>query len=316
MTVEEPQISGKVFRFLSAMHPALSKSERKRYAGYDPDEWYPWTPEVSAEFTDLMRRSPRDSSFARGFAYVAQRAIPEGGYIPTRTLFERLDLLPSAFRSPAGSGFEAQVDRAGHASVTYEGMPGFANVCIAIQGELVQRVQATGAHNVVVRHGQTCRVNGGERCEFEVEWTGETPPANAYAIEAKDLVGDVAASPELEGPPPAVEEAVAAAPQAGGAMNTASIQTGAPGAEPAVPLTADLTGEDLFLQLRKRLSEADRQARMYQDARSEIERLKLEISRLKAQADSEVARAKKEREDAVEIVADLKRKIRGLVADE
>ena len=58
---DSAQVSGKVFRFLSAMHPALSKAERKRYAGYDPDKWYPWTAEISAEFTDLMRRSPRAS---------------------------------------------------------------------------------------------------------------------------------------------------------------------------------------------------------------------------------------------------------------
>jgi len=315
MTVEGPQISGKVFRFLSAMHPALSKGERKRYAGYDPDKWYAWTPEISAEFTDLMRRSPRDSSFARGFAYVAQRAIPEGGYVPTRTLFECLSRLPAAFRGPEGSGFDGRVDRAGHAVVTYAGMPGFANVCIAIQGELTQRIQATGAHNVVVRHGQTCRVNGGARCEFEVEWTGETPPANAYAIEPKDLPAESDVSPAPAGATPASSE-IAAAPAAAEPVTMTYNQNEAPSAAPAASLTADLTGEDLFLQLRKRLSEADRQARMYQDARDEIERLKLEVSRIKAQTDSEIASAYKERDDALEMVADLKRKIRSLVADE
>ena len=94
----EAQLSGKVFRFLSAMHPALSKSERKRYAGYDPDKWYPWTSELSAEFTELMRRSPRDTSFARGFAYVAQRGIPEGQYVPTGALLDNLGRLPAAYR--------------------------------------------------------------------------------------------------------------------------------------------------------------------------------------------------------------------------
>jgi hypothetical protein len=316
MTVEGPEISGKVFRFLSAMHPALSKSERKRYAGYDPDKWYPWTPEVSAEFTDLMRRSPRDSSFARGFAYVAQRAIPEGGYVPTRTLLECLDRLPAAFRSPEGSGFEGRIERAGHASVSYGGMPGFSNVCIAIQGELAQRIQASGAHNVVVRHGQTCRVNGGPRCEFEVEWTGETPPANAYAIDLKDLPVESEESPAPQGAPTAAKEASAAAPATAESVIAPHDQSEARNAAPAVPLTTDLTGEDLFLQLRKRLSEADRQAHLYQDARNEIDRLKVEISRVKAQADSEVASAYKERDDALEMVADLKRKIRGLVADE
>lgn len=316
MTVEGPQISGKVFRFLSAMHPALSKSERKRYAGYDPDKWYAWTPEMSAEFTDLMRRSPRDSSFARGFAYVAQRAIPEGGYVPTRTLFECLDRLPAAFRSPKGSGFDGRFERSGHATVSYAGMPGFANVCIAIQGELAQRVQATGAHNVVVRHGQTCRVNGGTHCEFEVEWTGETAPANAYAIEPKDLFGESeAGAPPVEGEPASRQE-TAAAPTAAAPVTMTYNPDDAKSAAPTTPLTTDLTGEDLFLQLRKRLSEADRQARMYQDAHNEIERLKLEISRVKAQADSEISRAYKERDDALEMVADLKRKIRNLVAED
>jgi len=314
MTVEGPQVSGKVFRFLSAMHPALSKSERKRYAGYDPDKWYGWTPEIAAEFTDLMRRSPRDSSFARGFAYVAQRAIPEGGYVPTRTLLECLDRLPAAYRSPEGSGYEGRIDRNGHAVVAYAGMPGFANVCIAVQGELTQRVQATGAHNVVVRHGPTCRVNGGPRCEFEIEWSGETPPANAYAIESKDL-------PELGAIPTptalASKEEAPAAPSAPETVKPTMYEAEeTPTAAPMAPLAGELTGEDLFVQLRKRLSEADRQARMYQDARNEIERLKVEVSRVKAQADSEIARANKERDDALEAVADLRRKIRAMVSDD
>jgi hypothetical protein len=156
---DSPQVSGKVFRFLSAMHPALSKAERKRYAGYDPDKWYPWTPEISAEFTDLMRRSPRDTSFARGFAYVAQRAIPEGGYVPTPMLFDRIAELPAAYRGPEGSGFDSRVERPGRATVSYGGMPGFANVCIAIQGELTQRIQATGAQSVA----STARLSASSR---------------------------------------------------------------------------------------------------------------------------------------------------------
>jgi hypothetical protein len=85
---------------------------------------------------------------------------------------------------------------------------------------------------------------------------------------------------------------------------------------PSVPLDSELTGEDLFLQLRKRLSEADRQARLYNDARSEVERLKLEVARVRAQADAEIARAAKERDDALAATADLKRRIRSLVADD
>ena len=327
---DTPQVSGKVFRFLSAMHPALSKAERKRYAGYDPDKWYPWTPDMSAEFTDLMRRSPRDTSFARGFAYVAQRAIPEGGYIPTRMLFERISRLPAAFRGPNGSGFDGRIDRPGHAVVSYGGMPGFANVCIAIQGELTQRVQATGAQSVVVRHSKTCRVNGAAQCEFEVEWQGEAPPANAHPIDDADLAepdgvenaaarADVnAATParadrtmlEDLAPPRAAIEPVRETQDSRDTSMANMTNTSPP------LLDSDLTGEDLFLQLRKRLSEADRQARLYNDSRNEVERLKLEVARTRAQADAEIARAAKERDDALAAMADLKRRIRALVADE
>jgi hypothetical protein len=330
---DTPQVSGKVFRFLSAMHPALSKAERKRYAGYDPDKWYPWTPDMSAEFTDLMRRSPRDTSFARGFAYVAQRAIPEGGYVPTRMLFERISRLPAAFRGPSGSGFDGRIDRPGHALVSYGGMPGFANVCIAIQGELTQRVQATGAQSVVVRHGKTCRVNGAAQCEFEVEWQGETAPANAHPIDEADLAATVGADGsaarteanpvaaargdrtmlEELAPPRAAIEPVR---ETQDSRDTSMANMTNPSHPPPPLLDSDLTGEDLFLQLRKRLSEADRQARLYNDSRNEVERLKLEVARTRAQADAEVARAAKERDDALAAMADLKRRIRALVADE
>ncbi len=324
---ETAEVSGKVFRFLSAMHPALSKAERKRYAGYDPDKWYPWTAEISAEFTDLMRRSPRDSSFARGFAYVAQRASPEGGYVPTRMLFDRLSRLPAAYRGPGGSGFDSRIDRPGHAMVAYAGMPGFANVCIAIQGELTQRVQASGAQSVVVRHAKTCRVNGAPQCEFEIEWSGETAPANAHAIADADLAAfglasDPAASidpapsarartertilEELAPPRAAIEPVREMHDSRDSTTSGAS----------SLPLDAELTGEDLFLQLRKRLSEADRQARLYNDARNEVERLKLEASRVRAQADAEIARANQERDGVLAEMAELKRRIRALVADE
>ena len=322
---ESAQVSGKVFRFLSAMHPALSKAERKRYAGYDPDKWYPWSADVSAEFTDLMRRSPRDTSFARGFAYVAQRAIPEGGYVPTRTFFDRLSRLPAAYRGPEGSGFDARMDRPGHAVVSYGGMPGFANVCIAIQGELTQRVQASGAQSVVVRHGKTCRVNGATLCEFEVEWSGEAPPANAHPLDETDLAaifgGDEPAPPRAE-PPPSTRARSERTMLEDLAPPRASIEPVRDMHEPSdvtaptAPLDSELTGEDLFLQLRKRLSEADRQARLYNDARGEVERLKLEVARVRAQADAEIARVVKERDDVIATLADLKRRIRALVADE
>ena len=321
------QVSGKVFRFLSAMHPALSKAERKRYAGYDPDKWYAWTSDISAEFTDLMRRSPRDTSFARGFAYVAQRAIPEGGYVPTRVLFDRISRLPAAYRGPDGSGFDGRIDRPGHAVVSYAGMPGFANVCIAIQGELTQRIQASGAQSVVVRHGKTCRVNGAPQCEFEVEWSGETAPANAHPLDDADLAAIFGGG---EPQPPRGEAAtIRARPERSIledlAPPRAAIEpvrdmhdpSDASTSNPSIgPLDTELTGEDLFLQLRKRLSEADRQARLYNDARSEVERLKLEVARVRAQADAEIARAIKERDEGIAALADLKRRIRALVADE
>jgi hypothetical protein len=194
-------------------------------------------------------------------------------------------------------------------------------------------VQATGAQSVVVRHAKTCRVNGSPQCEFEVEWSGEAPPANAHPIEEADLaataavespaaraeaVGATRARPDrtmLEelAPPRAAIEPVREAQYSRDSRDASMTSTVNP---PPSPLDADLTGEDLFLQLRKRLSEADRQARLYNDARSEVERLKLEVARMRAQTDAEVARAAKERDDVLAAMVDLKRRIRALVADE
>ena len=352
--VSGPQISGKVFRFLSAMHPALSKSERKRYAGYDPEKWYTWTPDLSAEFTELMRRSPRDTSFARGFAYVAQRAIPEGQYVPTGALLDHLDQLPGAYRGPDGSGFEAAVDRPGHAVVRYYGLPGFTNVCIAVQGELVQRMQSSGAHSVVVKHRPTCRLDGEGACEFDLEWSGESPPAEARPARMQEIVMSyereirdpaapagapattVPSAREVTEPVPApaqpayagepkggyaAEPMRAAAPAAatgfgygnGGTHAHAHVEP-PPAERPS--LDQDLaTSEDLFVQLRKRLAEADRQARLYADAQQEIDRLRVEVSRVRAQAEAEVAQVEKERNETAEALADMKRRIRAIVGD-
>ena len=314
------EVSGKVFRFLSAMHPSLSKSERKRYAGFDPDKWYPWTPEVSAEFTDLMRRSPRDTSFARGFTYVAQRAVPEGRYVPTTDLLANLGRLPAAFRGPQGSGYEATVDGPGHARVVYSGMPGFSNACIAIQGELTQRMQASGAQGVIVKHGSSCRVNGADVCEFEVEWSGETPPPDAEPLDLRELLGDEVATAEpvvASGPPP---EPAQAPEQRAQQAPAAAVEESAAEARPAGDVAAELGGgqssEDLFVQLRKRLAEADRHAQLYRDAQQEIDRLKVELSRLRAQAQADVAQAEKERDEAREALATLKDRIRTIVADD
>jgi len=313
------------------MHPALSKSERKRYAGYDPDKWYPWTQELSSEFTELMRRSPRDTSFARGFAYVAQRAIPEGQYVPTGALLDNLAGLPAAFRSQFGSGFEAQMDRPGHAIVRYSGMPGFANVCIAVQGELVQRLQASGAHSVVVKHRPSCRLNGAEVCEFDVEWSGESPPAEARPARTQEIVMEYE-RPSFQAPsaapvPRESAEPLAAAPRtyvSGEHMRAgaAAAYSGSNGgghvqAELHSQTSADAgTSEDLFLQLRKRLAEADRQARLYADAQQEIDRLRVELGRVRAQAEAEVAQAEKEKNEALDALADFKRRIRVVVGND
>lgn len=380
--MENPQISGKVFRFLSAMHPALSKAERKKYAAYDPDKWYDWTPEVSSEFTDLMRRSPRDTSFARGFAYVAQRAVPEGQYIPTGDLLEHLTCLPAAYRGPKGTGFRAELDKPGHATVSYGGMPGFANVCIAIQGELTQRLQASGAQSVIVKHAETCRVSGGEECRFDVEWSGEVPPSGAEAAATKTLL-DEELVPSVSGNAQAAEsEAPAvAAPQATGEHSRSSViarlradgrtatsvaasaggsavaatalaerrdvseapevaenlpvevtpaperapQPKAPAADEgrlAAEMLASVgedvggSNDDLFVQLRKRLADADRQARMYAEAQSQIEALRVELSRMRAHAEAEIAAAARERDEATEAFAELKRRIRSTISDD
>jgi hypothetical protein len=325
--VEGPQVSGKVFRFLSAMHPALSKSERKRYAGYDPDKWYPWTPDLSLEFTELMRRSPRDTSFARGFAYVAQRAVPEGHYVPTGALLDSLNRLPAAYRGPDGSGFDAETDRPGHAIVRYSGMPGFTNVCIAVQGELVQRLQASGAHSVVVKHRPSCRLNGAEVCEFEVEWSGESAPAEARPVRTQEIMMDydredyrmpsagaqTGAEPLAAASPRGYSQAERPATSFGGGNGGGRSQT-----EPDQAAAASDLGssEDLFAQLRKRLAEADRQARLYADAQQEIDRLRVEFGRVRAQAEAEVAQAGKEKSEALDALADLKRRIRAVVGND
>jgi hypothetical protein len=311
------------------MHPALSKAERKRYAGFDPDKWYPWTVEVSSEFTDLMRRSPRDTSFARGFAYVAQRAVPEGSYIPTTSLLQHIAQLPAAFRGPEGTGFDAQLDGSGHAIVRYAGMPGFANVCIAIQGELTQRLQASGAQSVVVKHGANCRVNGADCCEFEVEWSGETPPPDTTPANLGELVDAIAPAGRSDQPQHAsagggpAQHAAAAAIHAAAPSPLDSATPSASASSSVAAASADLTdaqrgdagGDDLFQQLRKRLAAADRQARLYAEAQKEIDALRVELSRVKAQSEADIAQASGEREEAVKAAAELKRRIREMVGE-
>ena len=184
------EVSGKLFRFLSAMHPSLSRAERQSYAEYDADSWYPWNEETASRFNELMRSAPRDSSFARGFAYVAQKAIPEGRYLSVPELLEHLDRLPSAFRGEYGSGFEARLEEPFKARISYAGMPGFANSCIAVAGELAQRLQASGGKGVRVRHVEGCRLQDEERCNFEVTWKSEADPRGAELMAASSLLGE------------------------------------------------------------------------------------------------------------------------------
>ena len=186
------EVSGKLFRFLSAMHPSLSRAERQSFAEYDADSWYPWNGETASRFNELMRSAPRDSSFARGFAYVAQKAIPEGRYLSVPELLEYLDRLPSAFRGEYGSGFETRLEEPFKARISYAGMPGFANSCIAVAGELAQRLQASGGKGVRVRHVEGCRLQDEERCNFEVTWKSEADPRGAELMAASSLLGEEA----------------------------------------------------------------------------------------------------------------------------
>ncbi|MBC8293689.1 MAG: hypothetical protein H8E45_11060 [Proteobacteria bacterium] len=186
------EVSGKLFRFLSAMHPSLSRAERQSFAEYDADSWYPWNEETASRFNELMRSAPRDSSFARGFAYVAQKAIPEGRYLSVPELLEYLDRLPAAFRGEYGSGFEARLEEPFKARISYAGMPGFANSCIAVAGELAQRLQASGGKGVRVRHVEGCRLQDEERCNFEVTWKSEADPRGVELVAASSLLGEEA----------------------------------------------------------------------------------------------------------------------------
>jgi len=208
--VESAQISGKVFRFLSTMHPSLSKPERKRYAEFDPDKWYPWTADIAGEFTDLMRRSPRDTSFARGLAYAATKGLPEDSRLSPTDVVAGLATLPAAFVGPAGSGFEVSMQRPGHAEVFYRGMPGFSNVCIAIAGELTQRLQAVGARGLDVKHGEGCRLQGADACRFEVRWSADpgekqAPPADPVRTSEASVSRFADPAPRPAATPPSLQ---------------------------------------------------------------------------------------------------------------
>lgn len=321
------------------MHPALSKAERKRYAGFDPDKWYDWTSEISHEFSELMRRSPRDTGFARGLAYVAQKAIPEGRYVPTAELLDYIADLPAAFRGTRGSGYNLAANGRGRATVSYAGMPGFNNVCIAIQGELAQRLEASGAKSVVVRHGDQCRLNGSDHCTFEVEWQGESAPKGANPVTIKDVVGDAAPANAAAGAgngtgaqqkaaaPAAAQQpqqrkktaqpaAKAAAVTGGAATETKSQKSGEQGSmQESQDQQAGNIEDALLSQLKERLSEADRHFRLYMEAKEEVEQLRLELAQVKAQSEANISEINREKQELQDALGELKQRVRALVSD-
>ena len=311
--MESAQISGKVFRFLSTMHPSLSKPERKRYAEFDPDKWYPWTSDIAGEFTDLMRRSPRDTSFARGLAYAATKGLPEDAKLSPTEVVASLASLPAAFVGPAGSGFEVQMERPGFAEVFYRGMPGFSNVCIAIAGELTQRLQAVGARGLDVRHAEGCRLQGADACRFEIRWSADpNEKTSAPPIESESRRNDHApesgARPSAslrfdDAPPPPPRPQVSARPappprpaSAASLMSSAATASGG-------------SAEDLFEQLRSRLVDAERQTARHTELEQHIAALEarggeLEAALADAEADARAARME---------LAELKRRMRELI---
>jgi len=314
------------------MHPALSKAERKRYAGFDPEKWYDWTPEISQEFSELVRRSPSDTGFARGFAYVAQKAIPEGTYVPTEDLLRHLAELPAAFRTVDGSGYRVVSNVTNRATVVYVGMPGFNNVCAAIAGELQQRLEASGAENVVVRHGDDCRSKGNDGCSFEIQWGGQTPPGGASRIDVGELLNGVSKSPsvgEEAGGPTAPKseqrpklQAVPTPDRPSSSVTNVS-KTKKTSANSGEHLSMqeqqnEQSGnvEDaLLVQLKDRLSEADRHFRLYMEAKEELERIRLEFAQVKAQSEAQIAEIKREKQEAQDALDELKQRIHALVSD-
>ncbi|HEY2775104.1 MAG TPA: hypothetical protein VGK20_13745 [Candidatus Binatia bacterium] len=314
--MESAQISGKVFRFLSTMHPSLSKPERKRYAEFDPDRWYPWTADIAGEFTDLMRRSPRDTSFARGLAYAATKGLPEDSRLTATEVVAGLSTLPSAFVDSAGSGFDVNMQRPGFAEVYYRGMPGFANVCIAIIGELTQRLQAVGARGLDVKHAEGCRLQGSDACKFEVRWTADPGDARAPAATAVERPVERPSSALYETTSERSYERSAAAPEPSpNPWPSISPRPSAPAAAPvaaAAPVTSNAasgSAEDLFEQLRGRLADAERQSARYAELEAHITALEAHSAEL----EGALAAARSDADSARHALADLKRRLRDLV---
>jgi hypothetical protein len=316
--VESAQISGKVFRFLSTMHPSLSKPERKRYSEFDPDKWYPWTPDIAGEFTDLMRRSPRDTSFARGLAYAATKGLPEDAKLSATDVVAGLSTLPAAFVGPSGSGFEVSIQGPGVADVFYRGMPGFANVCIAIAGELTQRLQAVGARALDVKHAEGCRLQGADACRFEVRWSAD-PGDRAPSEQPLERPADRSVERAFERPVESSTRATSLLGEASMRFDDAPAPRAAVSARPAAPpmavpapaasMPTGNSADDLFEQLRSRLVDAERQTARHTELETHISALnahaaELENALAEAQADARAAR---------DALADLKRRLRDLV---
>jgi hypothetical protein len=328
-SVETQQISGKVFRFLSTMHPSLSKPERKRYADFDPDKWYPWTADIAGEFTDLMRRSPRDTSFARGLAYAATKGLPEDTKLTPTDVVAGLASLPAAFVGPSGSGFEVKMDRPGFAEVFYRGMPGFSNVCIAIAGELTQRLQAVGARGLEVKHAEGCRLQGGDSCKFEIRWSADpgdkvSAPASAAAAPPPPRSSERLFERPVERPAERVFERPVESPLRPAAAESLRFDD-APASRPSVsprpappsprpvaaaaPLPTGNSATDLFEQLKVRLEDAERQSGRHAELEAHIAALEARSAEL----ETALAAAQAETRGAVDALADLRRRIRDLV---
>jgi len=138
----------------------------------------------------------------------------------------------------------------------------------------------------------------------------ESAPGGATLREGVELLGAMAKGAY------AAEPVRSAAPAAGYGTGNGATHAQSDLPLPPHPESELASSEDLFVQLRKRLAEADRQARLYTDAQQEIDRLRVDLGRVRAQAEAEVAQAEKEKTEAVAALADLKRRIRAVVGND
>jgi hypothetical protein len=334
--VESARVSGKVFRFLSTMHPSLSKKERARYADIDADSWVPWTPEIAAEFSDLVKRSPRDPAFAKGLAYVAQKGLPDGSNVAPQDLLANLDRLPTGFSSERGNGYSVTADGPRSGVVAYDGMPDFSNACIAVVGELTQRFTAAGAIGIGVKHVSPCRLQGGSQCRFELSWNSDSDSVAGNRVTVDELFGarDAAAAEPSAVSPAAVPAPEPAKPQAAPARPAparkqssappppppapapaaaAAVRTPAP--SPAQPVGADGSSQDLFEQLRARLLESETQAQHHAALEARIQERDLELARARSEFDAALATANHATELARYELNELKQHLRELIGD-